>query len=195
LTLGAAVSAIFTQATGTGPTLIDTGVLFNATAVSTTGGHANLLTAALSAAAWQAVKLAMRKQTEVNSGERLGALTSAHCWFRPTSKHRLTILPARTRWTAITRQPGGAGPHPTPASAPAGASSSSLDQIPTIGCGRRPNLFPTIGLGFRYITHRNLLRRQPDQRPHVYERCDARQSAGSTPSADRLPGLHKNNVS
>ena len=74
LTLGRAVAGIFTMNSGIGPTMADGGALFNATASSTPGGHANLLTAALSANAWTAVKLAMRKQAELNSGERLGGL-------------------------------------------------------------------------------------------------------------------------
>ncbi len=42
------VSAVFTANSGIGPTLADTGALFNATAVTTAGGHKNLLTGALS---------------------------------------------------------------------------------------------------------------------------------------------------
>ena len=76
LTLGKSVSAIFTDNSGTGPTMADTGALFNATAVTTAGGHANLLTTALSHAQWIVVRTAMMKQAEVNSGERLGFLTA-----------------------------------------------------------------------------------------------------------------------
>lgn len=55
------VSAIFTSNAGVGPTLSDTGALFNATAVATKGGHANLLTTALGTTltAWRAVETAM----------------------------------------------------------------------------------------------------------------------------------------
>ena len=58
------VAAIFTQASGTGPTMADTGVLFNNTAVTTAGGHANLLTTALGTdyVAWNAIALAMYNQ-------------------------------------------------------------------------------------------------------------------------------------
>ncbi len=49
------VAAIFTASSGTGPTMADTGALFNTTAVTTAGGHANLRTAALSAAEWDTV--------------------------------------------------------------------------------------------------------------------------------------------
>jgi len=55
------VGNIFTQAAGVGPTLSDTGALFNATAVTTQGGHKNLLTTALGTdlVAWRAVETAM----------------------------------------------------------------------------------------------------------------------------------------
>ncbi len=49
------VAAIFTANSGVGPTMADTGALFNTTAVTTAGGHANLRTVALSAAEWDAV--------------------------------------------------------------------------------------------------------------------------------------------
>lgn len=58
------VSNIFTQASGAGPTMTDTGALFNATAQTTAGGHINLLTTALGTTyvAWEAVALAMFKK-------------------------------------------------------------------------------------------------------------------------------------
>ncbi len=49
------VAAVFTDNSAVGPTMADTGALFNATAVTTAGGHANLLTTALSAAEWEVV--------------------------------------------------------------------------------------------------------------------------------------------
>ncbi len=49
------VSAVFTANNGIGPNLADGGALFNATAVTTQGGHKNLLTGALSAAEWDTV--------------------------------------------------------------------------------------------------------------------------------------------
>jgi hypothetical protein len=69
LTLGKAVAGIFTASSGVGPTLSDSKALFHA-------DHANLGTTALSFAAWTAVRAAMRKQTEVKSGTRLGALAA-----------------------------------------------------------------------------------------------------------------------
>ena len=56
------VAGIFTQAAGVGPTLADGGALFNATAVTTAGGHANLLTTALSAAQWEVIGQAVYNQ-------------------------------------------------------------------------------------------------------------------------------------
>jgi len=56
------VAAIFTSSAGVGPTMADGGALFNATAVTTAGGHANLSTTALSANQWDAVCLLVYKQ-------------------------------------------------------------------------------------------------------------------------------------
>jgi len=60
--ISALVAAIFTQASGVGPTMADTGALFNSTAVTTAGGHANLLTTALSGAQWEVVGTAIYNQ-------------------------------------------------------------------------------------------------------------------------------------
>ncbi len=56
------VAAIFTANSGIGPTMADTGALFNATAVTTAGGHANLLTTALATDAWDAACQAVYNQ-------------------------------------------------------------------------------------------------------------------------------------
>ena len=57
-----------------GPVLADTGALFNATALTTGGGHANLLTTALSYSQLLTIRTAMRKQTDqvLGVGRRLG---------------------------------------------------------------------------------------------------------------------------
>lgn len=72
-TQSALVSAVFTTNTAAGPVLSDTGALFNATAVTTAGGHANLLTAGLSFTAFSAARTAMMKQTtmKLSTGRRL----------------------------------------------------------------------------------------------------------------------------
>jgi hypothetical protein len=58
------VSAVFTTNSDTGPVLGTTGALFNATATTSAGGHANLLTTGLSHAQYSTVRTAMRKQTD-----------------------------------------------------------------------------------------------------------------------------------
>ena len=63
-TLSDLVSAVFTTNSDAGPVLGTTGALFNATATTTAGGHANLLTTALSYSALDAVQTAMMKQTD-----------------------------------------------------------------------------------------------------------------------------------
>jgi len=56
------VAAIFTANAGVGPTMADTGALFNANAVTAAGGHANLLTTALDISAWEAACQAVYNQ-------------------------------------------------------------------------------------------------------------------------------------
>ena len=56
------VAEVFSGSAGVGPTMADTGALFNATAVTTAGGHANLLTTALAAAEWEVVSTAVYSQ-------------------------------------------------------------------------------------------------------------------------------------
>ena len=60
--ISALVAAIFTDNSDIGPTMADTGALFNATAVTTAGGHLNLLTTALAAAEWDVVATAVYNQ-------------------------------------------------------------------------------------------------------------------------------------
>ena len=60
--ISALCAALFTDAAGAGPTMADTGALFNATAIATAGGHLNLLTTALSAAEWEVVGNAVYTQ-------------------------------------------------------------------------------------------------------------------------------------
>lgn len=65
------IAAIFTQASGAGPTLADGGALFNATAVTTAGGHANLRTTALGSnyTEWDAIAAAMYDQPMLVANE------------------------------------------------------------------------------------------------------------------------------
>jgi hypothetical protein len=68
------VAAVFTDNSHTGPALADTGALFNATAVTTAGGHANLRTGALNAAEWDAACTAVYNQPMLvrNTGAGVG---------------------------------------------------------------------------------------------------------------------------
>lgn len=65
------VAAIFTDNSAVGPTLADTGALFNSTAVTTAGGHANLLTTALGTdfVAWDAAAAAVYNQNMLVANE------------------------------------------------------------------------------------------------------------------------------
>ena len=60
--ISALVAAIFTDNSGVGPDMADGGALFNATATTTAGGHANLLTGELSAEQWDTVSTAVYNQ-------------------------------------------------------------------------------------------------------------------------------------
>lgn len=78
MTLGKLISAVFTDNSGTGPAMSDSNYLFDAT------NHSNLSTSyTVSPANVRNVKLAMMKQTEINSGERLGALTKPYFYWVP----------------------------------------------------------------------------------------------------------------
>ncbi len=63
------VTAVFTDNAGIGPTMADTGAPLNNTAVPTAGGHANLLTTALSAAEWEVVSNAVYSQPMLIANE------------------------------------------------------------------------------------------------------------------------------
>ncbi len=60
--ISALTAAIFTDNAGVGPTMADGAALFNADAVTAAGGHANLLTSALSASAWDTASSAIYSQ-------------------------------------------------------------------------------------------------------------------------------------
>lgn len=75
-TLSAKVAGVFTVNSNAGPALSDTGNLFNATAATTAGGHANLLTTALSWASFDTVITAMYNQTArpLGAGRKLSEM-------------------------------------------------------------------------------------------------------------------------
>ena len=91
------VSAVFTDNSGVGPTMADSGALFNATAVTTTGGHANLLTTALSASQWETVCTAVYEQPMLIANENGYFGTGAAVALDP----RYCLVPRELRLTAM----------------------------------------------------------------------------------------------
>ena len=91
------VAAVFSASSGAGPTMADTGALFNNTAVTSLGGHANLLTGALTAATWETVSAAMYKQPMLiqNSTGYYG--TGAYMAINP----KYLLVPRDLRLTAM----------------------------------------------------------------------------------------------
>jgi hypothetical protein len=91
------VAAVFTDNSGIGPTMADTGALFNATAVTTAGGHANLLTTALAAAEWEVVSTAVYSQPMLIANETGYYGTGAAMALDP----RYCLVPRELRLTAM----------------------------------------------------------------------------------------------
>jgi hypothetical protein len=91
------VAAVFTDNSGIGPTMADTGALFNATAVTTAGGHANLLTTALAAAEWEVVSNAVYTQPMLIANETGYYGTGAAMALDP----RYCLVPRELRLTAM----------------------------------------------------------------------------------------------
>ena len=155
LTLGKAISAIFTTGSGVGPTMSDGTVLFHT-------DHGNLGTTALSVSAWSAVRTAMRKQTELNSGERLGALTAPKYILVPPDLEitALQVLSSEHDYSyAVSNAPA------APANAFAEGNSfearmnAARDRVVVVdlwtdtnnwAAVADPRMYPSIGLGFRY---------------------------------------------
>jgi hypothetical protein len=196
LTLSKAISNIFTASSGVGPTMSDSDALFHA-------NHSNLTTTALSHAQWHVVRLAMRKQTELNSSERLGALTAPkYCLVPPDLE--LTAL----QLFATEHTPGASNYANNPASEGETRMARldfARDRVIVVdlwtdtndwAAVADPNLYPSIGLAFRY-----------GRTPEIYS--VASPTAGLMFSNDTLPikvrfffatgptdwrGLHKANV-
>jgi len=155
LTLSKSISEIFTANSGVGPTLSDGLALFHAT-------HANLGSTALSITSWSAARTAMRKMSEVNSGERLGALTAPKFLLVPPDLEitALQVLASEYDYT-YTLSNGQAAPvNPLTEGNDLNARMNFArsrvvvvdlwtDSNNWAACAD-PNLYPTIGLGFRY---------------------------------------------
>lgn len=155
LTLSKSVSAVFTDSSGVGPTMSDSVALFDA-------GHSNLGTTALSLAEYAVVRTAMRKQTELNSGERLGALTAPKYILVPPDLEitALKVLASQMEYTYALSN-GTAAPENvlTEGDSHNERLSFARDRVIVVDLWTDtnnwaavcdPNLWPTIGVGFRY---------------------------------------------
>lgn len=150
LTLGKAISSIFTVGSGVGPTLSDGTVLFHA-------NHNNLGTTALSYAAWEATRAAMRKQTELNSGERLGGLVAPKYLLVPPDLEGTALQMLLSEGEMGTAN-NDENPWAEGASRDARLASAQRRVIVmdlwtdtnNWAVVADPNLYPAIGLGYRY---------------------------------------------
>jgi hypothetical protein len=157
LTLSKLVSAIFTTASGTGPTLADGQVLFYARTAGT-----NVGSTALSITEWNAVRTAMRKFTELNSGERLGGLLTPKFLLVPPELEQTAIRVMATEFDYTYALSNGQA-------APVNDIAQGNEFMDRIANARRrvivvdlwtdannwaavcdPNLWPTIGIGYRW---------------------------------------------
>lgn len=136
-TLSGKVSSIFTANSGVGPTLADGLALFHTS-------HGNLGTSALSAAAWEAAIAAMFKQTEVNSGKRLG--------IRP----RYLLVPIELEKTALQLVASDVEPTTNAYYANVRAGTASVLVPPEWtddndwAAAADPEILPGIGIGYRF---------------------------------------------
>jgi hypothetical protein len=150
LSLAKAIARIFSANSGAGPTMSDGLSLFHA-------NHANLGNSALSYASWTTTRAAMRKQTELNSGERLGGLVVP----------KYLLVPPDLEGTALTvlmseGQPSTANNDANPWAEGDGheaRKSAAQRRIIVVdlwtdvnnwACVADPTLYPSIGLGYRY---------------------------------------------
>ncbi len=154
LTLGKAIAAIFTTASGAGPTMSDGVALFHA-------NHNNVGTTAFSYPAWKTVRNAMRKQTELSSGERLGFLTEPQLLWVPSDLYDTALEtfasrhdPSEGTTTSFEKQNIAAeGDSPSQRLA---AARRRIIMCPiwtdtnNWAAQADPLLYPSIGLGYRY---------------------------------------------
>lgn len=201
LSLSKAISTIFTTASGAGPTMSDSTVLFHS-------NHANVGSTALSTASWGATRAAMRKAAELNSSERLGALTAPRYLLVPPDLEAtaIQVLASDADYTyALSNAPA----------APMNPWAEGIDfQARLASAASRvivvdlwtdannwaavadPNLYSSIGLGFRF-----------GREPQIYSVADP--NSGLMFSNDVMPikarfffatgptdwrGLYKHNV-
>lgn len=155
LTLSKSISAIFTQASGAGPTLADGTALFHAT-------RGNVGTSALSITTWNAARGAMRKFSELNSGARLGALVAPKYLLVPPDLEisALQVIASEHDYTHALANGQAA---PVNVNAHGGSLTERMafarDRVIVVDLWTDANdwaavcdpiLYPTIGVGFRY---------------------------------------------
>lgn len=156
LTVGKAISNIFTANNGGGPTLSDGLPLFHAS-------HGNLGSTALSYSSWVAARNAMRKQSEVGSGERLGFLTAPRFLLVPPDLEvtALQILASSHDYSYTLAN--GLGPGPINVFSEGETADlrlrSARERVVVVdlwsdandwAAVADPRLYPSIGLGYRY---------------------------------------------
>lgn len=155
LALSKAISAIFTSNGGVGPTMSDSLALFHSS-------HGNLGSSALTLATWGQARTAMRQQTELNSGERLGGLTAPKYLLVPPELEvtALQIMGSGLDYSYALSN-GTAAPTNVFAEGDGheAAMRSARQRVIVVdlwtdsnnwAAVADPNLFPSIGVGFRY---------------------------------------------
>lgn len=155
LTLGKSISAIFTDNSGVGPTMSDSVALFDAS-------HSNLGTTALSITEWAAVRTAMRKQTELNSSERLGGLIVPKYLLVPPDLEitALKVMASEFDYSyAVSNAPAAPANVLTEGNTFNERLNLARDRVIVVdlwtdtnnwAAVADPRLYPSIGLGFRY---------------------------------------------
>jgi hypothetical protein len=155
LTLSKSISGIFTDNSGVGPTMADGDALFHT-------NHSNLGSSALSYSTWEAAKLAMRKQTELHSAERLGALVVPRFLIVPPDLEPTAIQILASEYQYTYALSNGTSAPVNPNASGDGLSdriNNARNQIIVVdlwtdtnnwAAAADPRLYPTIGLGFRY---------------------------------------------
>lgn len=155
LTLSKAIAGIFSSNSGTGPTMSDGLALFHNT-------HANLGSTALSIGSFKDARLAMRKQTELNSNERLGALTAPKYLLVPPDLEitALQVLASELDYSYAVSNTPAAPVNPLAEGDSLGARMNAARSRVIVvdlwtdtndwAAAADPRLYPSIGLGFRY---------------------------------------------
>jgi hypothetical protein len=151
------IAAIFTQNSAAGPTMADGGALFNATAVTTVGGHANLLTTALGAVytAWEAVAAAMYNQPMLikqaagyyGTGKKL-AIDPKYCLVPRALKGQAEAL-FMPRWASVVEAIATAG-GPSYGGAVEPLTVPEWTDVTDWAAIADPNIAPSIIVGERF---------------------------------------------